>query len=60
MVGVAGAILGRRSRLISAMSGAALVAAAALTRFGIFEAGVASAKDPKYTVAPQRQRMENR
>jgi hypothetical protein len=58
VAGAAGAILGRRSRLISAMSGAALVAAAALTRFGIFEGGVASAKDPRYTVAPQRQRME--
>jgi len=57
VAGAAGAVLGRRSRLISALSGAALVAAAALTRFGIFEGGVASAKDPKYTVMPQRQRL---
>jgi hypothetical protein len=56
--GVAGAVLGRRSRLVSALSGAALMAAAALTRFGIFEGGVASARDPKYTVTPQRQRLE--
>ena len=28
-----------------------------LTRFGIFEAGMASARDPKYTIVPQRQRQ---
>jgi hypothetical protein len=28
-----------------------------LTRFGIFEAGLASARDPKYTVVPQRERL---
>jgi len=52
--GVAGALLGRRSRVLSALAGAALVAASIATRFGIFEGGVASAKDPKYTVVPQR------
>jgi hypothetical protein len=57
VAGAAGALLGRRSRIVCALSGAALIAAAALTRFGIFEAGVASAKDPKYTVVPQRQRL---
>ena len=55
--GVAGALLGRRSRALSALSGAALLAASALTRFGIFAAGVASTKDPKYTVLPQRERL---
>ncbi|GAA5194412.1 polysulfide reductase NrfD [Rugosimonospora acidiphila] len=58
VAGAAGAVLGRRNRLVSALSGAALIAAAALTRFGIFDGGVASAKDPKYTVTPQRQRLE--
>ena len=53
--GLAGALLGRRSRVISALSGASLLAASALTRFGIFEAGMASARDPKYTIVPQRQ-----
>jgi len=56
--GVAGAWLGRRSRLASALSGLALLAAAVATRFGIYEGGVASAKDPKYTVVPQRDRMQ--
>jgi Polysulphide reductase, NrfD len=53
--GLAGALLGRRSRVISAVSGASLLAASAMTRFGIFEAGMASARDPKYTIVPQRQ-----
>jgi hypothetical protein len=56
--GLAGALLGRRSRALSALSGASLLAASALTRFGIFEAGMASARDPKYTVVPQRQRQD--
>jgi Polysulphide reductase, NrfD len=55
--GVAGALLGGRSRVVSALSGAALLAASALTRFGIFAAGVASTKDPRYTVTPQRSRL---
>jgi len=57
--GVAGAVLGRRSRVISALSGVSLLAASALTRFGIFAGGVASTRDPKYTVEPQRQRTRN-
>jgi hypothetical protein len=55
--GLAGAVLGRHSRAVSAVSGAALVAASALTRFGIFRAGLASARDPKYTIVPQRARL---
>ena len=54
--GVVGALLGRRSRVVSALSGAALLAASVATRFGIFEGGVASTLDPRYTVVPQRQR----
>jgi len=54
--GLAGAALSRRSRLLAAASGTALLAASALTRFGIFEAGRASARDPIYTVVPQRER----
>jgi len=56
-VGTAGALLGRRSRVVSAVSGLALLAASAVTRFGIFEGGMASARDPKYTVLPQRERL---
>jgi hypothetical protein len=60
VVGVAGALLGRRSRVISALSGVSLLAASVATRFGIFDGGVASAKDPKYTVVPQRERLARR
>jgi formate-dependent nitrite reductase membrane component NrfD len=58
--GLAGAALTRRTRLGSALSGVALLAASALTRYGIFEAGMASARDPKYTVVPQRKRQQAR
>ncbi|WP_433549708.1 NrfD/PsrC family molybdoenzyme membrane anchor subunit [Micromonospora zamorensis] len=58
--GVAGALLGRRSRLVGALSGAALLAASVVTRFGIFYGGVASARDPRYTVVPQRERADAR
>jgi hypothetical protein len=58
--GAVGALLSRRSRLLSALSGASLVVGSALTRFGVFDAGKASAQDPKYTVVPQRQRLEER
>ena len=57
---LAGAVLGRRNRAVSAMAGASLVAASAMTRFGIFEAGMASARDPKYTIVPQRRRRDRR
>jgi hypothetical protein len=56
--GLGGAFLGRRSRALSSLSGAALLAASAAARFGIFEAGLASAADPKYTVQPQREHLE--
>jgi formate-dependent nitrite reductase membrane component NrfD len=60
-IGVAGTVLlGRRSRSASVISGAALLAGSAFTRFGIFEAGQASARDPKYTVVPQRERLDRR
>jgi hypothetical protein len=55
---VAAVTVGRRSRAAAVAAGAALFASSALTRFGVFEAGVASAEDPKYTVVPQRQRAE--
>ncbi len=61
VAGASGAgLLGRRSRLAAAVSGAALLAGSACTRFGIFEAGQASARDPKYTVVPQRARLSAR
>jgi hypothetical protein len=58
MAGAAGSLLAGRSRTAAVLSGAALLAGSACTRFGVFEAGQASAKDPKYTVVPQRERLE--
>jgi len=58
--GAIGALVGRRSRALSAVSGAALLAGSLATRFGVYEAGVASAKDPKYVVVPQRERLAAR
>jgi hypothetical protein len=54
------ALLGRRSRAAAAAAGAALPAGSAMTRFSIFEAGLVSADDPRYTVVPQRQRLRDR
>jgi formate-dependent nitrite reductase membrane component NrfD len=54
---LAGVVLGRESRAVSALSGASLIAASLLTRFGVFQAGLASARDPKYTIVPQRRRI---
>ena len=59
-LGVAGAVLGRRSRVVSALSGLSLLTASLATRFGIFDGGIASARDPKYTVLPQRERLAGR
>jgi formate-dependent nitrite reductase membrane component NrfD len=56
--GLLGLLLGRRSRAAAALSGAALLAGSACTRFGIFQAGIASATDPKYTIGPQRERLD--
>ena len=57
VIGTVAASTARHSRLRSAAGGAALVAASVCTRFGVFHAGIASAKDPKYTVVPQRARL---
>jgi hypothetical protein len=51
-------LLGGRSRGAAAVCGAALMAGSACLRFGFFEAGQNSARDPQYTVVPQRERLE--
>ena len=61
VLGAVGAATGAsRSRVLAAASGLCLLAGSACTRFGIFEAGQASARDPKYTVLPQRERVRAR
>jgi hypothetical protein len=54
---VAAAMIAGHSKPGAALSGAALIAGSAFTRFGLFAAGMASARDPKYTVLPQRERV---
>jgi hypothetical protein len=49
-----------RSRVRRGLGGALLMAGSAFTRFGLFEAGLNSAQDPKYTIIPQRQRRAER
>lgn len=61
LAGTAGTLLvGRRSRFGAALSGAALLAGSACLRFGVFEAGQESARDPRYVVVPQRERVLKR
>ncbi|MFC9351805.1 NrfD/PsrC family molybdoenzyme membrane anchor subunit [Arthrobacter sp. NPDC057013] len=60
VAGGLGALLAGRNRAVAAASGVALLAASALTRFGVFEAGLASAKDPRYTIEPQKNRLAAR
>ena len=59
VAGALGAVvLGGRHRVGAAISGAALLAGSACARFAIFEAGQASARDPRHTVIPQRERAQ--
>jgi hypothetical protein len=53
------AVTGRR-RLGAVAGGALLLAGGAFQRWSIFKAGFASARDPKYTVIPQRKRVQAR
>jgi formate-dependent nitrite reductase membrane component NrfD len=58
--GLTAAALGARNRMVAAAAGLALVTASALTRFGVFYAGRTSARDPRYTIGPQRDRLTQR
>ena len=60
VIGGAGVLLGGRRRWVAAASGLALMTSSALTRWGVFWAGKESVKDPRYTVIPQRNRLEKR
>jgi formate-dependent nitrite reductase membrane component NrfD len=48
---------GARRRVAAVAGGALLCAGALATRFSVFEAGKASAADPRYVVEPQRRRI---
>lgn len=60
VAGGLGTLLGGRRRAVAAVSGLALLASSALTRFGVLEAGLRSAEDPRYTIEPQKARLAAR
>jgi hypothetical protein len=41
-------------------AGLSLLTASALTRLAVFEAGIHSAQDPRYTIEPQKRRLAAR
>lgn len=59
-VGGAAALFGGRLRPVAAAAGVALLAASACTRFGVFDAGIESVKDPRYVIEPQKRRLAAR
>jgi hypothetical protein len=46
--------------MLSIAAGVLLNAGSAATRCGVFDAGLVSARDPSYTVVPQRERLRSR
>lgn len=60
VAGAALSLAAGRSRLAAVAAGTSYAAASLATRFAVFEGGLASAKDPKYTVVPQRERLDTR
>jgi polysulfide reductase-like protein len=50
-------MLGGRRRSVAVGAGALLLAGSLIQRFAVFRAGFASARDPRYTIASQRQRV---
>lgn len=52
-------LFARRRRALGAAAGLAFLAGGLCTRFGVYAAGVASTRDPKYVVVPQRERMRS-
>ena len=51
---------GRPKRPQHGTCGAACLSASALTRFGVFRAAIQSAKDPRYTIEPQKRSLAAR
>ena len=49
---------GRRSRGAQALGGALVCAGGMCLRWSVYKAGIQSARDPKYTVGPQRERAQ--
>jgi len=54
------ALGGKRSRTAAALGGALVLGGELALRWSVFKAGFQSARDPKYTVVPQKQRAAER
>lgn len=54
------ALAGRRSRTAATVGGALVLGGELALRWSVFRAGFQSARDPKYTVIPQKQRAADR
>jgi formate-dependent nitrite reductase membrane component NrfD len=54
------ALRGRRSRPAAVVGGALVLVGEVALRWSVFKAGFQSARDPRYTVLPQRKRIEER
>ncbi len=53
-------VLGKKSRPFAALAGALFFSGALAEKFSVYRAGYISAKDPKYVVTLQRQRLDAR
>jgi formate-dependent nitrite reductase membrane component NrfD len=61
--GLGAAVMGlgaRKRRSVAFAGGALILAGAVCERWSVYKAGFQSARDPKYTVMPQRERLEAR
>jgi formate-dependent nitrite reductase membrane component NrfD len=54
------ALRGKRSRAATAAGGALVLAGELALRWSVFKAGFQSARDPRYTVIPQKERLATR
>jgi formate-dependent nitrite reductase membrane component NrfD len=54
------ALRGKRSRGAAVAGGALVLAGELALRFSVFKAGFQSARDPRYTVLPQKERLQQR
>jgi hypothetical protein len=54
------ALAGRRSRAAAVTGGAVLLAGELALRWSVFRAGFQSARDPRYTVLPQKERLRRK
>ncbi len=60
LTGAALGLIGRKQNATTTVAAAMIAASGVFERFSILAAGKQSAEDPKYTVQPQRERLDRR